>query len=652
MAQRDGLEEVAAALARLEERIGATMQEHQKVLLGAILQLPEAPAVGPSQVRDLDRGGQPNDRSPRGVAPSSRQSAKKKLSTQRTSETLNTTDTSESMSSQLAQGKAQSLSVQRNHLANVRRTILRGGGGSAQSSLQLERAGSSSRLLQKFAKRIRGRKEFEGVVAVCIAANTVSIGMNADWSIKNPGMPRPTRFAIMDYCFLCIFAVELLIRLAAEGRSFFDPKGKGFSWNVFDTLVVISTSLNEMNPLSLNLSVVRAMRPLRLVHVLRVIRLMSVFRELRLMVTGILNCGKTLLWSIILLTLVSYIFAVFCLQICSDWLAKQDPDSAHVDPKVQLTIQTIDKHFWSLPWCTYTLFKAMTSGITWGDDLSDPLYEVGVGLVVAFVLYITVTVLCVLNVITAAFVDAAQRTSQDHDANTLEHIDEREDWVKKITALFERHDSDCDGYLDWTEFKTVLKDWRTQAYFREVSLDFDYQTPRQMFNLFDWNATGLISIDDFAQGIHFLRGQARSLDMFRQFRQTNKKLDRLLLALCDDNLGSDFGKASSRLGRKFTGSLGLDSRAGLDGFIAESHEENEEAAIGCSSQATDRSLSPPAQATDRLSPVSLSPVKNAGRSPVWNPTSGSIASSAIGLGEEEAARSCTSQTANSHALSV
>jgi hypothetical protein len=265
-------------------------------------------------------------------------------------------------------------------------------------SMVIEGAGSHSSLSEAAPQRacpcvvagaIRDRREFEAVVTAVILASTVSVGFHADWSIKHPGMDLPEGSKVLDRCFLCAFALELLIRVLAEGLAFFHVRSPCFGWNVFDTCIVIVSFLNEVNPLSLNLSMMRAVRPLRLVKVLRVFRFLSWFRELRIMVSGILNCGRTLCWSVLLLTVISYIYAVFCLQIFADWLGSVGDRSPESDEQIEATIDSLNFNFTSLPWSAYTLFKAISGGIEWGENLSDPMYQVSAAMVFSFVLYIT-----------------------------------------------------------------------------------------------------------------------------------------------------------------------------------------------------------------------------------------------------------------------
>jgi hypothetical protein len=380
-------------------------------------------------------------------------------------------------------------------------------------------------------------------VAVSILSNAVLIGVNSDWAMRNRhlGSDRPTSFIALDWLFLIIFILELMLRMAAEGFLFFKLRNKMFGWNLFDGLIIALTLLNNADVLGIRLSVVRVFRVLRLVHVIRIIRLKNGFMELRMMVDGIMNCGKTLLWSFLLLIVITFIYAVVCLEFIAEWLtqAEHEPiaSTAGLGPAERetrmSTIKFLMDNYASLTYSIYTLFKAVSGGVSWGE-LSDPMEHVNIVLVLTFPLFIGVTVFCVLNIVTAAFVDAAARKSKEEEANALEYIAERKKWIRAVHDIFRRHDSDSRGTLDFEEFSSIMTDWRTQTAFTDMGIDMSFQQAKQLFRLFDWDGDGQIDIDEFAQGVHHLKGPARSLDVFRHFMKLSKQIDKLARSLQHD----------------------------------------------------------------------------------------------------------------------
>ncbi|CAK0898532.1 unnamed protein product [Prorocentrum cordatum] len=412
----------------------------------------------------------------------------------------------------------------------------------------------ASREIREWTQNLTSSSHFETVVAVSIISNAVATGWNSDWVMRNLGSDRPMFFIVLDWVFLSVFMLELLFRMVAEWGHFFHYRAKMFKWNIFDTIIIALTFLNNAEILGVRFSVVRVFRVLRLVRLIRVVRLMDCFRELRMMVDGILNCGKVLLWAFLLLVLVTFTYAVVCLEFISEWLAQVEQDmrvsTAGSGLAEQETITFVKDNYQSLPYSVYTLFKAVSGGVNW-SELVEPLADVDLILVCTFPFFIGVTVYCVLNIVTASFVEAAARSSKDEQANALEIISERKRWIKDITDIFKRHDADSCGFLDFEEFSSIMTDWRTQAAFTDMGIDLSFQQAKDLFKLFDWDGDGQIDINEFAQGVHHLRGPARSLDVFRQFMKlsrTMEKIERSVQNLAGPQIGPRSQK-SARLHR-------------------------------------------------------------------------------------------------------
>merc|ERR1712032_1757021 len=135
--------------------------------------------------------------------------------------------------------------------------------------------------------------------------------------------------------------------------------------------------------------------------------------------------------------------------------------SMRSDKVLKEAVHTMDSKLSSLLWAAYTLFKSISGGMTWGDSFADSLQQVHPMMVLSFVLYIFVSIFCVLNVVTAAFVDAAARRASEDDATLVEHINSKMKWIDELSTIFTRRDIGGDGYLDWEEFKGITEDWRT-----------------------------------------------------------------------------------------------------------------------------------------------------------------------------------------------
>ncbi|CAK0869232.1 unnamed protein product [Prorocentrum cordatum] len=102
-----------------------------------------------------------------------------------------------------------------------------------------------------------------------------------------------------------------------------------------------------------------------------------------------------------------------------------------------------------------------------------------------------------------------------------------------------------------------MNDWETRASLEDMGIDMTFQHASLLFKLFDWNQDGHIDVDEFAQGVHHLKGAARSLDMYRQFVELSRQISSLQRMV--EQLSATSGAGQPRNSRTF----GSDRRSSL-----------------------------------------------------------------------------------------
>lgn len=394
--------------------------------------------------------------------------------------------------------------------------------------------------------QIKEAKSFELAIACVIIANACTIGFEADWRVKNASVESPSWLVTMEWIFLCLFLAELLIRLLAEGGAFIRPSNPLFGWNVFDSLVTCTVMLERLAIITeLNFSLARLCRVMRLARVLRFIRLLRACRELRVMATGIMNCGRTLLWSFLILAVFTYMYAIFVLNMVSDWLHSPSEnsgagsgDSGRGDSPA--AVQDVVDNFGSLPVAMYTLYEAALDGVNWGE-VASPLFTINIVLPISFVLYISVTIFVVLNIITATFVQAAAQVAVDAENKFLDVLDDKKAWLQRVSTMFKAHGGN--GALESIAFRELMGTPDAKMLFSEVGMELDHHQFGELFPLFDIDGDGEVDVNEFVQGLSMLGGAARSLDMFRQFKRLGSKVEEALRTMQD--LQATLGRGSS-----------------------------------------------------------------------------------------------------------
>ncbi|EHQ53091.1 Ion transport protein [Ectothiorhodospira sp. PHS-1] len=188
-----------------------------------------------------------------------------------------------------------------------------------------------------------------------------------------------------DRVILGVFVVEILLKLYAQGLSFFRRP-----WNVFDFLVV-------------TIALIPTTGPLAVLRVLRVLRLVSMVPKLRFIVEALLKAIPGILSIFGLLILLFYVFAV----IATGLFGYSYPD-----------------WFGHLGRSMYTLFQVMTLE-SWSMGISRPVMETYPWAWVFFVPFILIATFTILNLFIAIIVNtmqSMQEEQQKFEHDTIEEV--------------------------------------------------------------------------------------------------------------------------------------------------------------------------------------------------------------------------------------
>jgi len=370
---------------------------------------------------------------------------------------------------------------------------------------------------------------FELVSAVLIFINSLFIAADTDFAVVNPGDQLPTYFVAVNTIFVIIFGVELLLRVAADGCHFYSSKHSGIAWNIFDTLLVLSSlveeGLNFWNRMSedsgsnkIGTDAMQTLRLLRLVRAFRIVRVVRIFSDLRMMLTGIASAMKPMFWAVVVLFAIIYLVAMALLQFAAEeFLAK----AASTDGGVlsQEDYDLLSEHYSGLLPTFYTLYKAICGGIDWGDA-AHPMFKIHTGLGIIFCTYIAFAVLCVLNIMTGQFVEAANRMAANDDEMIMaEQQFQRARLVNDLQRIFALGDVDQSGELNYEEVMVILKDAKMQSWLRKLGVEVDAYNASDLFSILDFDENGSLSIDEFLTAMQAVRGVARSIDLARALQE-------------------------------------------------------------------------------------------------------------------------------------
>mmetsp|Transcript_77107 Transcript_77107/g.204665 ORF Transcript_77107/g.204665 Transcript_77107/m.204665 type:complete len:291 (-) Transcript_77107:17-889(-) len=242
----------------------------------------------------------------------------------------------------------------------------------------------------------------------------------------------------------------------------------------------------------------RLLKVIRMFRILRLLRMVRFLSELRVMAHMIANSMMSLFWLFTLLLILIYVFAIILTQGATDFL-KTSSDAV------------IEHRYGTLFTTMYTLFQAMSGGVSWGD-ITTPLQSVGSFYFAFSLVYIFFCIFSVLNIVTGVFVDGAiELAKQDRSMIIQKQAQAREASANHLMELLKDMDADGNDVLSSDEFFKALVREDIVQYLDALSVD--PTEAELLFMLLDKDCDGEVSITEFVEGMQRLKGEAKSFDV-------------------------------------------------------------------------------------------------------------------------------------------
>lgn len=389
---------------------------------------------------------------------------------------------------------------------------------SAQEVAQLRRMVTDTGL-HYFTPIVRDRR-FDVIISFLILANLILVGAE----VENDG-DMPEAMVLCQIALTVMFYIELAMRLEADRLHFFF--NRMWVWNCLDCVLVVMVGVEigfrmatqAEGGRSMNIiRVLRMTRVTRILRLLRIARVLRYVRELSILMSSIRNTLKSLLWSLVLLTLFMYLFGIFFTVAVGEYLKDADFESdecMEAGPAGRPSCELLAQFWGTVPRSMFTLLEAITGGVDW-DTVSRPLAQVSWVWLGIFILYICFAQFAVLNVVTGVFCHKAIESAQrDRELMIQELLENKHQYVNIIqsqfAALYKVFDSDGSGGISLQEFQMHLKRKEVQAFM--ALLELDVSDAYTLFTLLDADGTGNVDPEEFVDGCLRLKGHARSIDL-------------------------------------------------------------------------------------------------------------------------------------------
>jgi len=200
------------------------------------------------------------------------------------------------------------------------------------------------------------------------------------------------------------------------------------------------------------------------------------------------------------------------------------PDTGSV-PDHEEKYEHVQEYFGSLGRTGYTLFAAMTGGVSWKEP-ADDVQAFGWVYFLIFMSFIFFTVFSVMNIVTGVFVDGAiQQAEADRSAIIDKQLAKKASMAQTLEEVLLELDEDSNGYLTREEWDELFEEESLQAILS--GLQVEVVDAKYLWDLLDANKDGTIDISEFVDGMMRLKGSATSIDMHHLLQRVHNLFERV-----------------------------------------------------------------------------------------------------------------------------
>jgi len=339
-----------------------------------------------------------------------------------------------------------------------------------------------------------------------------SIGVSAGFLAGQP-LPDYVAFVllVLEHSFNAFFVAELLIRIVVFRRRFLlDGHGRVLKYTLFDTFLICITAADlYLSGSGLKLDM---LRPLRFLRPLRTLRALRAFGALRVLVNAVFASFLAMFWSMMLLTMVMLMAALYlCISL----------SPAIADESLDLETRTWIFNMYGTTARSFSSVFELTFSGGW-PQYTRTVVDMEPAYFLFFGVYIIFVVFAMFRIITAVFLkETLVIASRDVELAVEEKIKKDRAYVDKLKSFFTAFDASEDGVLSEWEFRAVIEEDKVRAVLSLMGVDI--RESREWFEELS-GGCGYMTCDQFVQGISRMKGDARSQDVWFLRKSTDKMM--------------------------------------------------------------------------------------------------------------------------------
>jgi voltage-gated sodium channel len=390
--------------------------------------------------------------------------------------------------------------------------------------LQAKRVmGTSSKqrgLIGKIAFAILNYRWFDAIIGSVIFINTIMIGLECELSLDPEDFDKNHRrnFEKVEYVFLAVYIVELLLRLVADGMQAFRS-----GWVICDAFIVggslfdlfLSLFVWKWNTSQVDMQMLTIIRMGRIFRLVRAVRLFVQFRTLWMLIRGVIGCTTVMFHACIVVGLILYISAIVGMELISKPILSDpgsyDHDLVQYTRKYLRNVQTV-----ALSLCTF-IFK--------GHQVYEPMIQAQPLSFFYFSPVMAVLFIGLMNMITATIVQkyvSMQKTDSEAELSYMQQ--ERRRLLPRLYELFSVIDADKNKTIEIDEIYNAPPEVQTTL--MQIMKVDDIQ---KIFSAIDVDDSGTVTVDEFIEGLLWMveGGTKEQLKLEKLMTSMHRKQDRI-----------------------------------------------------------------------------------------------------------------------------
>ncbi|CAJ1347821.1 unnamed protein product [Effrenium voratum] len=337
---------------------------------------------------------------------------------------------------------------------------------------------------------------FQSLIGLIILSNALVIGLETD-EITHDWL-----YPMLEDIFLCLFALEILLRLCAYGFSgFFSTESSDFTWNVFDFVLVFlgvfDRGLSLLHRLATGPTLYLVlMRVFRLLRILRIFRIFRVMRQLHILASGMFDAIQSVFWVSVICALILYICGIVLTRLVGH------PEEG--DPLALVK----KEYFGSLSASMQTLFELMAFP---NLERFQPVFDDNPSLKAFLVIFVIFGAFMMASILTGVITEGMMDKSRlRQEERRFERETARAAFIRGARRVLQEHRSDS-AFIDRAEFEKCKK--QVLSLCETDSMNLRGKDLDAIFDLVDYEDSGIVEIEELLYGMVQVSAELRPMSI-------------------------------------------------------------------------------------------------------------------------------------------